>query len=190
MKTLRNLAILGCLVVAGCQTPLRPATDFDPGVDFGKYQTFSWIDPNPLVVAATQRPFSPLVEQRLMRDTKAGLIKRGLSFVDDPLQADLVVAFTVGTREGIRITSYPNNSFTRGPTGRRSHMWRDYWSGSTVRTRQYTEGQLAIDLFDVAEARPVWHGTVSRRITSRDQAEPDTVIEQVVDAILAQFPPG
>ena len=190
MKIIKGLVIFGCLLLAGCQTTLRPATDYDSAVDFGKYQTFSWIDPHPLVFAATQRPISPLVEQRLMRETKAGLAKRGLAFVDDPTAADLVVGFSVGTREGIQITSYPNSSFTRGPAGRRTHGWNDYWSGSTVRTRQYTEGQLAIDLFDVAEARPVWFGTVSRRVTSRDQAEPDAVIQQAVDAILGQFPPG
>jgi hypothetical protein len=124
-----------------------------------------------------------------MSAARSELTRRGLRFVEDPLEADLVVAFTVGSREGIRITSYPTRSFQRGRRGRR-HTWRDYWATSSVRTRQYTEGQLAIDLFDVEQARPIWHGTVSRRVTQRDRNEPDETIRGVVEAILGRFPPG
>lgn len=185
----RCAALMACVLAASCQTTLRPTTDFDDSVDFSSYQTFSWIDTHPLV-SATQRQLSPLIEQRLMNDTREELTRSGLRFVDDPLDADLVVAFTIGSREGVRITSYPTTSMRRGPRGRPAYRWGGYWNTSNVVARQYTEGQLAIDLFDVAEARPVWHGTVSRQITRRDRAEPDATIQAAVAAILAKFPPG
>ena len=187
---MKSLVLIGCLLAWGCQTTPQAITDFDPAVDFSSYQTFSWIDPHPLIRSVTQRPLSPLVEQRLMSHTRDRLTRRGLRFVEDPTESDLVVAFTIGSREGIRVTSHPTSSFHRGPRSSRSHAWRGYWHNSTVQTRQYTEGQLAIDLFDVADARPVWHGTTSRRLTQRDRAEPDAVIQAAVEAILNQFPPG
>ena len=101
---IRALALVGCVSFAACQTPLRPVTDYDPSVDFSVFETFSWIDPNPLVQATTQRPLSPLVEQRLMSAARAKLTRRGFRFVEEPLDADLVVAFTIGSREGIRDT--------------------------------------------------------------------------------------
>jgi len=116
--------------------------------------------------------------------TEELLTARGLRFVEDPTEADLAIAFTVGSRDGIRITSYPTTSFQRGPRARRG-----YWGGSNVRTRQYTEGQLAVDLFDVAKARPVWHGTVASRVTRGDRAEPNEIIREALEAILAEFPP-
>jgi hypothetical protein len=187
---IKCLVLVGCVLASSCQTTLRPTTDFDDSVDFSRYQTFSWIDTHPLVLAATQRPLSPLVEQRLMNDAKDALTGRGLRFVEDPLDADLVVAFTIGSREGVRITSYPTTSMRRGPRGRPAYTWGGHWDTRNVVARQYTEGQLAIDLFDVAEARPVWHGTVSTQITRRDRAEPDATIQAAVAAILAKFPPG
>ena len=196
MKTgFTSLVLLGGLLTAGCATTLRPTIDYDPAVDFARYQTFSWIDSNPLISAATQRTLSPLVQQRLMSQTQQELTRRGLRFVEDPSQADLVVAFTIGSREGIRITSYPSRSLHRGPVGRRSPSrrspsWGGYWNTSTVRTTQYREGQLAIDMLDVAQARPVWHGTVSRRITQAERMEPGDAIREAVHAILEQFPPG
>jgi hypothetical protein len=59
-----------------------------------------------------------------------------------------------------------------------------------VFTAQYQEGQLAIDLLDVAQARPVWHGTVSRRITQAERLVPDGAVREAVAAILEHFPPG
>ena len=187
---MKYLVLIACLLAWGCQTTPQAITDFDPAVDFSRYQTFSWIDPHPLIRSVTQHPLSPLVEQRLMNNTRDALTRRGLRFVEDPMEADLVVAFTIGSRQGIRVTSHPTRSFHRGPRASRSYSWRGYWRTSTVHTRQYTEGQLAIDLFDVAEARPVWHGTTSRRVTQRDRAEPEAAIQAAVEAIIGQFPPA
>lgn len=189
-RILTALLLTGCVLAVGCQTTLRPTIDYEPGADFTRYETFSWIDANPLIHAATQRTLSPLVQQRLMEQTRAGLTRRGLRFVEDPAQADLVVAFTIGSREGLRVTSFPSRSLHRGPQGRRSASWGSYWNTNTVRTTQYREGQLAIDMLDVAQARPVWHGTVSRRITQAERIAPDDALQEAVDAILEQFPPG
>lgn len=190
MKVVNCLVAIGCLLVAGCATTLTATTDYDPGVDFTTYSSFSWIDPNPLIRSVTQRPLSPLVVQRLMADTRDLLEGRGLRFVEDPTEADLAVAFTIGSRDGIRVESFPTSSFQRGPRGRRGSTWGGYWGGSTVRTRTYTEGQLAVDLFSVAEARPVWHGTTASRVTRSDREDPSELIRQALEAILAEFPPG
>ena len=70
-------------------------TDHDPAVDFSAYQTFTWIDANPLIRVATERPLSPLVQERLMNETRSALTRRGLRFEQDPARSDLAVAFTV-----------------------------------------------------------------------------------------------
>ena len=86
-----------------------------------------------------------------------------------------------------------SSSFSRGSMSRRDSHWRrGYWGRpqNTVQTRQYTEGQLAIDLFDVANAVPVWHGTVSRRVTRQERGEPDEALREAVVAIVNEFPPS
>ncbi len=186
----RALLLACCVLAAACQTTLRPTTDYDPSVDFSSFSTFSWIDGNPLMRISGQRPPNPLIEQRLMAAARASFTARGLRFVENPENADLVLAFTVGSREGIRVTSYPATWHRPSPGRRSSTYWRGYWNTSTVRTRQYTEGQLAIDMLSVADARPVWHGTVSRRITQQDRGNPGPALEEAVTAIAAEFPPG
>ena len=56
----------------------------------------------------------------------------------------------------------------------------DYWDDTL------TEEIAALK----AEGIPVWHGSVSRRITRGERQEPDAALREAVDAIIAQFPPG
>ncbi len=179
-----------CLLVNGCATTMTATTDFDSSVDFSKFRTFSWIDPHPLIRSATQRPLSPLVERRLMSNTRNLLAAKGLRFEHNPAEADLVVAFTIGSRDGILIETMPTRSFNSSPRRQRPSGWRGYWTGNTVTTRQYTEGQLAVDIFDVAEARPVWHGSAGRQITRSERDAPDELVREALETILAEFPPG
>jgi len=184
------LVAIACLLVSGCATTMSATTDFDSSVDFSKFRTFSWIDPHPLIRSATQRPLSPLVERRLMSNTRNLLTSKGFRFENNPAEADLVVAFTIGSRDGILIETLPTRSFNTASRRQRPSGWRGYWSGNTVTTRQYTEGQLAVDLFDVAEARPVWHGTTGRRISRSEREAPDELVREALEAILKEFPPG
>ena len=56
-----------------------------------------------------------------------------------------------------------------------------------MRATSYTEGTLAIDVFDGKTHVAVWHGWATRRIgDSTDRAK---LVDEVVGAILAKFPP-
>ncbi len=56
--------------------------------------------------------------------------------------------------------------------------------------QQYTEGRLSIDIYDVAEHKPVWHGAATKRITDSMRENPNETITEIVTEILAGFPPG
>jgi hypothetical protein len=172
------LAIVVSLVLAGCSS-LRAEHDYDPPADFSGYKTFSWIGPRPLLEGGQ----SPLLEGRLMRITDEALRSKGYHFVPDPEDADFVVAFTVGSRDKVRVDSYPT-------AYRHSYRWGGYpYQASQVSVRQYTEGRLSIDIFDVKRHGPVWHGWATKTITSKDQADPEALIRDVIGAIMVNFPP-
>lgn len=163
---------------AGCAT-IRTQHDYDPTADFASYETFSWLSAHPLLEGGR----NPLLEGRLMRITQEVLQAKGYRFVDNPEKADFVVAFTVGSREKIRVDSYPT-------AYRHPYAWGAYpYGANNVNVRQYTEGRLAIDVFDVKRHGPVWHGWATKNITSSDQANPEPVLREAISAILANFPP-
>jgi hypothetical protein len=64
-----------------------------------------------------------------------------------------------------------------------------YGVATETRVRQYTEGMLAVDIFDVEERRPVWHGVATKRISDADRDDAEVTIKAAVDSVLAGFPP-
>lgn len=183
MKQAEKLGVVFLLsLLASCTSMgIKGQSDYDRTADFSSYKAFSWISKSPLVASGSAPILNPLFETYLKRSTMAELRRKGYQFVADPSNADFVVAFTVGARDMLRIDSYP--SYYRG---------RYRWGGvyyQNVSTTRYTEGQVAIDVFDVRKRTPVWHGWATKRISKSDIQNPKPVLEEVVAAILANYPP-
>ena len=119
-----------------------------------------------------------------MAAIRAQLESRGFDYASNAATADFLVSFTVGSREKIDREAYP--SMSSGSGGRGGWATAYYGGGSAA---AYLEGVLAIDMFDAAELRPVWHGVYGKTITDEDRNDMSDVIVETVTAILAAFPP-
>ncbi|MGI9202694.1 MAG: DUF4136 domain-containing protein [Woeseiaceae bacterium] len=175
------------LFLGACATGFQATHDRDPGHDFSGYQTFAWISANPMTAGATNRINNPMLEPRIMASVDRALRAKGYEKQFQAENADFVLSFTVGSRDQIKIDSYPTMSGGYASYPRR---WGGayYGYGTQTSVRQYTEGMLAIDVFDVKERKPVWHGYASKRISAADRRDADTTINAAVDAILEGFP--
>ena len=170
-----------CALTAGCES-ISTKSDYDKAFNFGGYHTFSWISKSPLVSKAPE--VSPLAEGRIENAVMSVLSQKGFRFVDNPANADFVLAFTVGARQEVRVTSNPYAAgYGAGP-----YMWGGpYYQNIDV--REFTQGRLAIDIFDVKQKQPVWHGHATKSISSSDQKNAEALINKAVAAILKDFPP-
>jgi hypothetical protein len=179
------------LGLAACATGFKATYDSDPSHDFSSYQTYAWISENPMIVGPTDRVPNPLLEPRIMATVERGLTTRGFSKVDDPEAADFVLSFTVGSREEIKVDSYPATYAGYGYRGAWGWGGPYYGYGMATETqvRQYQKGMLALDVFDVKEHRPVFHAVAEKSITESDRKKMDETIQAAVDAVLAAFPP-
>jgi hypothetical protein len=183
LNTLKYVLVSMMLLATatGCQT-FNTTTDYDSSFNFANYHTFSWVSKSPLISKSAE--VSPLAEGRIMNAVKADLTQKGFRFVDDPAKADFVVAFTLGSRQQVRVTSNPYAA----SYGYGAYTWgRPYYQDIDV--REFTQGRLAIDIFDVRIKEPVWHGHATKSISSSDQKNAEDVINKAVAAILKPFPP-
>lgn len=181
LSTLRaGFAVLLLVGLAsGCES-ITAKSDFDEQFDFRPYRTFSWISDRPMLAVSAE--VNPLAQTRIQRAITNTLTSKGYQFTPDRNAADFVIAFTVGSRQQVKVNTYPAGFH-------RPYRWgAPYYT--EVDVRQYTQGRLAIDIFDTKLKTPVWHGYATKNITGRDQANPDELVGKAVDAILAQFPPG
>ncbi len=160
-------------------------SDHDPAADFSGYRTYAWVTDELMVQprVATDPNVSALVQQRIHDAIDRALAAKG--FVEDPASPDFGVAFTVGLRDRVRVDHWGTYGGFYRPYGRYGGVGTRY--GPPIATN-YTEGTLAIDIFDSQTRRPVWNGTATKIVNESDD-QPDE-IQRIVNAVLADFPPG
>ena len=177
----------GCMALA-CANPIRTSFDLDPSADFSQFRTFAWIGPAPLARAkqgsGAQSFVSALDDQRLRRAVDRDLQAKGYTLVQNIDEADLVVAYSVGSEEKVRVHHTPASIRTY-PFPSRYHYGR-WYMGSTVRVQQYTQGTLSIEVYERKTEQAVWVGWASKRLSRSDDSQ--RLINEAVSKILVQFP--
>lgn len=165
------------LAATACTTTPQVRTDFDPAANFSGYRTYSWI------YTAPPQGMNPLMYDRVRASIDRSLAAR--SFVPSP-NGQFAIAFTLGARDRVEV----NDLGAYGPYypvyGR---GYRYGWAPTynTVTINNVTDGSLAIDIYDAASRRPVWHGVATQEIVPGRVSQ--QTIDTAVDAVLARFPP-
>ena len=167
-------------IASSCDS-IKTRSDYAPNADFSNYRTFTWISDHPMIASTPMT--NPLTDGRIQLAIINAMQAKGISYVTEQKDANFVVAFMVGTRQKVRVdtTNYPVGF--RGP-----YAWGMGYV-QDVDVREFTEGQLAIDIFDTRTRQPVWHGYGSKSVTDSDQKNAAEVIQKAVTAILKDFPP-
>jgi len=171
------------ILISACVT-IQTGSHFDETTNFGAYQSFSWIDEDPYISGEAAVLVSPLAQQQIKDAIHSQLEQKGYSFSQDRGNADFAVSYTVGTREKIRVDSYPIQY--RGSWG--WHVPYSYYSYRDVSTHSYTKGTLGVDIFDNESGKPVWHGWAEKTVTESDRQDPTESIEEGVKLLFADFP--
>ena len=189
----QTLILVTTVLLFGCATGFKATHDYDESNDFIAYKTFAWNSEHPMKVGATERIVNPMLEQRVMTTVEVVLQSMGYRLVEEAESADFALGFTVGSREEVHVSTNPSMTASRVGYGypRRGAWGGAYYGYATETTvRQYTKGTLAIDVFDVDERRPVWHGAATKTINKSDREDAAATIQAAVDAILSNFPPS
>jgi hypothetical protein len=188
------MSVAAALVLGGCASGFKATYDSDPGHDFSGYSTFAWVNEHPMKVGASaDRMVNPMLEPRIMDAVEAELKAKGFNYTNDLEAADFALSFTVGSRDEIKVDSYPSMTGGYGGYGYPGHWggWGGayYGYGTETSVRQYTKGMLAIDIFDVEEHRPVWHGVATKTIYDSDRKKLTETVNAAVNSIMVGFPP-
>jgi len=180
------LGLAAALGACSSSSPIESTYDYNREVDFTTYRTYAFISDNPMSVSQTQSAVSPLLQGRLMESIRIAMNAKGYSEVEGVESADMAIGFTVGSRDQIKVDSYPS-SFQTGYS-RRGYYYGYNNYGTETRVRQYTEGQLAVDVFDVATHTPAFHGVASKKISEADRKDQQPVLNAVTAEALSGFP--
>ena len=197
MSNLKKILITALvIVVASCTSTYEAKVDFDRNtkVDTVNYKTFAWLTAGRIMAPA--QDINPVMKLRVDEEIEKAFEAKGYTLISNAEDADFAISYTVGNRDKIKVSNYPstyNAGFGWGRGyygGHHGGMYGGMYGGNIgteTRVIQYTEGKLAIDIYDVKTHQPVWHGWATKRITSDDKEAPSAMIKDVVKQVVAQF---
>jgi len=182
LKLLAVIA-LACLSAACAvrEGSTKVFADYDSGTRFDTYRTFTWESANPLVVATTG-VVDPRLQPSLMKETSAQLSSKGLREVKSKLDADLLVAFTIGSTDSLQENNFPGSVQPIGTVG------QSYRESSEI--REVTTGLLSVDMFNRTNRQRVWTGWAATGLTIDVRLNQQEEVKSIITLIMEQFPPA
>jgi hypothetical protein len=175
----RGLAIAGLVtLLAACASRPQIRTQSAPELDTLKYQTFGFVEhPD------TDKSGYTTLTTRYLKDAVAREMQaRGYKQSEQP---DLLVNFSVGSKDKVEGSSWPDIGVGWGRWSR-GWGWGGSFGGRDIRT--VTEGSLTIDVVDQKQKELVWSGTAKGRVTSKSENNPQPAIDDTVARIFAKYP--
>ncbi|MBW2424156.1 MAG: DUF4136 domain-containing protein [Deltaproteobacteria bacterium] len=179
----RVVAMLAIPTMVSC-SGLRVQNDWDPSVDFSRFQTFT-------ILVNEEPAMSPLIDRRIRAAIGDQLDAEGLREVGSIEEADLAIGYQVATEQRHTYQTVSTGWHSHGfRHSRRSHWHGTTMASSTTRRRAYTVGSLVIAVFDAESMELVWEGSGSRRISA--SSNPEQSRQRILDAVqrvMRDFPP-
>jgi hypothetical protein len=175
----RGLVIAGLAALLGaCASKPQIRTQSAPALDILKYQTFGFVEhPD-----TDKSGYTTLTTRYLKDAVTREMVARGYTQSEQP---DLLVNFSVGSKDKVEGTSWPDIGVGWGRWSR-GWGWGGSFGGRDIRT--VTEGSLTIDVVDQQHKELIWSGTAKGRMTSKQENDPQPAIDQTVAAIFAKYP--
>lgn len=189
---LKNIiaAVAFSFILVACSSTHNAKVNFDKNeqIDTSNYKTFAWITESKTL--ALPIDLNPVMQVRVEESIEQAFTDKGYKLIDDAEAADFTIAYTVGSRDKVKVDSYPasyHGSFGWGRGYYPSHRYYGMSAGTETRVSSYTEGKLAIDIFDVKTKQPAWHGWAVKRLKNGTQEAPKEVITEIVSQVISQF---
>lgn len=184
------LLLAVAVLLSACASGPQVRTSGADHIDFGAFRSFGFFDN----LSTDRAGYSSLISQQLMASTRREMEVRGLQFVADPAQADLLINFYVDVATELRVRN--TGPVWTGPTywdHRRGFYdpWRGHrgWpTHSSVDVQQVTQGTLNVDVVDARRNVLIWEGMASRRLTQRTLNELGPALDEATHHIFREFP--
>ena len=163
--------LIGIVVwgLAACSS-IDVITDYDPGYDYAKLKTFSWV-PNPNIKSE-----NALFEKRFQKIMAEDLAKKGIAL--DEANPDFLIAYHSDVQRKVDITNW-------------GYRYPGWYGHGGVDVYQYDEGTIVVDFVDAASRDLIYRSTVKAEVNrgSPDIEKREKRLAEAVEKILMDFPP-
>ena len=197
-QALLAAAAVACLAMAGCESPGGKVTVLNGATSVAPGSTYAWApgaDPG----GGDQRVDNDIIRDRIKTAVDTNLAAKGYRQVSNPAQAQVLVAYHIGLQNK---TDYSVDTMgapmgggmacgRRGCVG--GYGWGMYGAPMDVDVRSinYVEGALMLDLVDTSTGKLAWRATSQKRVDAKDadQAGLNAIVADMTKSLPASSPP-
>lgn len=166
------LPVLALLLASISGFAQKITTDYDHGANFSNYHAYAWTEGTHVK--------DQLMDQRIHDDVDQQLAAKGYKKVEDPSQADVLVAYDAAVGQQTQLNTMGMGGWGRG--------WGMGGEMATTTVDYIPVGTLAVRIGDNKTHRLVWRGTASGNLKD----EPEKVAQQIQKStakMFAKYPP-
>ncbi len=184
-RLIKLAVLLSMLSLAACNG-ISVNTDYDVERDYNSLSTYAWLEPKQKLIV------DPLVDNDLMnkrvrRAVESQLMALGFVKAEGDKGADFFITYHVSAETKLSVNSF-HSSFGYYPHCYGCYGY-GYGGGRDISVRQYKQGTFMLDVVDPASSELIWRGVGGRRLNAGTPQERDAYVDEIVAAILAEFPP-
>ncbi|MFK8050649.1 MAG: DUF4136 domain-containing protein [Halioglobus sp.] len=187
------------LLLSACvSAPPKPDVDFSPEYNFSGVAKVGFYEGSGVVSGDHPNQVSDMQRGRVDKSLRLAIESKGLTFVEDPAQADLLLSWHLSTQDKTDVNTYevavPGVGVGyRGYYGRYNrYSYYDCWSCMQTQTevsvRNYVEGTFIVDMIDPKVKKSVWRSVVHSKLKGKLENDQNKY-NAAGQLILADFPP-
>jgi hypothetical protein len=171
-RTLATLVgTLGLTLLGSSASAQDVSYDYDRHADFSRLKTYAWVPGTNLR--------DELNHKRIVDAIDAQLVMKGLTRVDSPDQADVLVSYQTAFGSELEINAYGSG-------------WGGYRLSRTGRARveEVVTGTLAVVIMDAKSRSLIWRGMASKEVDVDASPEKrDKNINKAAEKLFKKYPP-
>lgn len=172
-------AAVVAMTLTACGLGIVAGADFAPGIDYARYASFVWDEPDDRPVGDPRLQNNPFFEQRLHAAVAVELAEHGIR--EGAQGASLIVHHHVTVRDRIDVYEADERAGYGAVRGT-----------ATPEVVEFSEGTILIDIADGETRDVLWRGWAQFDIT-RALSDPevmDRAIQEAIGQMFERFPPA
>ena len=189
-------ALPAALLLAACPSTPTPKVDYKSDYNFMNVKKIAFYQGSGDVSGDNPLQLSDFQKARIDEALQYALETKGLEFVEDSANADMLISWHLATQDKTDVRTYETPAYGGayyGGYGRynryaRYNCWSCMPTQTEVSVQNYTEGTFIVDMIDPKMQKSVWRSVTQSRLKGKHESDQGKYNEAAV-RIMAGFPP-
>ena len=185
------------LFLAACaSSPPKPEVDYKADYNFSNIKKLAFYKGSGDVTGDNPLQLSDFQKERVDDALQFALENKGMQFVSDPAEADMLVSWHLVTENRTDVRTYETPAYGGayyGGYGRYNrysmyNCWSCMPTQTEVSVKNYTQGMFIVDMIDPQLRKSVWRSVIQSKLKGKHDADQGKYNEAAT-VIFASFPP-